>query len=203
MNEQWLPVPDFEDNYEVSNLGRVRSLRRMTKAGWRGGDRVLRIRIDPKTGSVRASLWRDGKGSTVLVSRLVLRAFIGPCPAGMEACHNNGQPHENHLTNLRWDTHANNIADKKAHGTERYGESHYSTRLGDDVIELVFKLREQGWLQREIAHHIGTTQSHVSHILKGQVRSRSCTTLKRRNCKYDLVPASRRRASTSENAETA
>lgn len=45
------------------------------------------------------------------VHRLVLEAFVGPCPPGMEACHWNGIPGDNRLHNLRWDTPSANNAD--------------------------------------------------------------------------------------------
>lgn len=47
----------------------------------------------------------------------MLTAFVGPCPDGMEGCHNDGDPHNNRLDNLRWDTRANNARDAIRHGT--------------------------------------------------------------------------------------
>lgn len=43
------------------------------------------------------------------VHRLVLEAFTGPCPKGMECLHADDDPTNNHLTNLRWGTHSDNI----------------------------------------------------------------------------------------------
>lgn len=44
---------------------------------------------------------------------------MGPCPDGMEACHNNGDQLDNRIENLRWDTHSANIYDQVAHGNIR------------------------------------------------------------------------------------
>lgn len=52
-----------------------------------------------------------------LVHRLVLEAFVGPCPEGMEGCHGDGDPTNNSLGNLRWDTATSNQLDKVRHGT--------------------------------------------------------------------------------------
>ena len=48
--------------------------------------------------------------------RLVLLAFVGECPSGMEACHNDGDPSNNNIDNLRWDTRSSNIKDQVKHG---------------------------------------------------------------------------------------
>jgi hypothetical protein len=50
------------------------------------------------------------------VHRLVLETFVGPCPDGMECCHNNGDPADNRLENLRWDTLSSNAYDRVEHG---------------------------------------------------------------------------------------
>jgi len=51
------------------------------------------------------------------VHRLVLEAFIGPAPKGTICCHNDGDPTNNRLENLRWDTHSSNTRDAIRHGT--------------------------------------------------------------------------------------
>lgn len=71
------------------------------------------------------------------VHRLVLEAFVGPCPDGMEACHNDGNPRNNRLDNLRWDTPSSNMQDKKKHGTNNHGEKNLSAKLtAEQVIQL-------------------------------------------------------------------
>lgn len=55
---------------------------------------------------------------TKSIHRLVLETFVGPCPKGMECCHADSDPTNNSLSNLRWDTHAGNMADLPA--TERF-----------------------------------------------------------------------------------
>lgn len=68
---------------------------------------------------------------------LVLTAFVGPPPQGHEACHRDGNPSNNHLSNLRWDSHVNNLADRKAHGTLYMGEESPSSKLhNQDVMEI-------------------------------------------------------------------
>ncbi|MEU4016219.1 NUMOD4 motif-containing HNH endonuclease [Microbacterium sp. NPDC028030] len=120
MDETWKPVVGHEARYEVSNMGRVRSL------GWRGRDSLGRERdyepklMNPTKGShgYPAVDLRSASGrSARLVHHLVLEAFVGPRPAGMEACHGNGNRGDARLVNLRWDTHSANMADSISHGT--------------------------------------------------------------------------------------
>lgn len=125
MIEHWRPILGWEGLYEVSDMGRVRSLARpfvysngtrITRAG-----RVLAGRR-MKRGHLRVALCDTGRREDHLIHRLVLTAFVGPCPDGQEGCHNNGIPDDNRLLNLRWDTRQANTQDAISHG------AHISTR---------------------------------------------------------------------------
>ena len=104
--ETWRPIPGY-DGYEASSLGRIRSIDRTTDRGrkWRG--RTMTPATMPR-GYKTVSLWRGGKQTTALVHRLVLFAFQGPPPEGMEALHKNGDPADNAASNLAWGTHSEN-----------------------------------------------------------------------------------------------
>lgn len=115
MTERWLPVPGYEGLYEVSDEGRVRSLDKINARGRRWKGRILTPAYMPR-GYRTVSMWRDGKQKTALVHRLVLFAFAGPQPDGMEALHGNGNPNDNRAVNLRWGTHSENQRDQIAHG---------------------------------------------------------------------------------------
>lgn len=120
MSEQWRPVPGWEGRYAVSDHGRVKSLARVEP---RVHGRPLRLREKILRGSLTSdghravALCRDNRRITIKVHRLVLLAFVGPQPPGMEACHYDGDPDNNTLTNLRWDTRSGNFYDRVRHGT--------------------------------------------------------------------------------------
>lgn len=125
MSERWLPVVDHEGLYEVSDHGNVRSLPRQAidsigrKYSYKG--RALRYFPQADLGHLYLRLrCRNGEWRGFSVHRLVLSAFVGACPKGMEGCHNDGNPANNHLSNLRWDTPRGNAADKVLHGTAPY-----------------------------------------------------------------------------------
>lgn len=116
-NEQWRPVIGYEDSYEVSDCGRVRSLARVIVRS-NGTTLPVRERILPqhrKSGRTQhrvARLHRNGAVRVVGIHRLVLEAFVGPCPDGQECCHRNDIADDNRLENLRWDTPSANQYDK-------------------------------------------------------------------------------------------
>lgn len=114
--ETWLPVLGYEDSYEVSDLGRVRSLPRRDARGRRRRGMLLAPRTNARN-RLAVALYRDRVRADFQIHRLVLEAFVGPRPEGLEGCHWNGDPTDNRLVNLRWDTRKANSADSVRHGT--------------------------------------------------------------------------------------
>lgn len=115
MAENWTPIPGWEGLYSASDLGRVRSEVRQVRMGNGAalhtiGGRVLKPWAT-KQGYLLVSLSRGGRKYPVLVHRLVLSSFVGPCPDGMECCHLDDDPSNNQLDNLRWDTRSANQRD--------------------------------------------------------------------------------------------
>ena len=112
--EQWRQVPGFEGSYEVSDAGQVRSLDRQVVTRTGGTRNIQGKTLSPaKTsrGYVTVGLFKDGQVTVRGVHRIVLEAFVGPCPEGMEACHGNDIGTDNRLENLRWGTHLENVRD--------------------------------------------------------------------------------------------
>lgn len=105
--EDWLLIPGYA-SYEVSSLGRVRSL-------LRGKPRVLSQWSTP-SGHMKVRVGGRGEPGRY-VHQLVLFAFAGPRPAGMVARHLNGDPTDNRPENLAWGTHSENNYDAVRHGT--------------------------------------------------------------------------------------
>lgn len=117
--EHWLPIPGYEGYYEVSDLGRVRSLDRIISGGRWGTQRrrgAIRALAEGAHGYLVVSLSRNGKQVNRYVHQLVLEAFVGPRPAGMEACHWDDDPGNARLDNLRWGTRSTNAHDRTRNG---------------------------------------------------------------------------------------
>lgn len=121
--ERWLAIDGYEGLYEVSDLGRVRSLPHYTRAGMRPGlvlhpGKVLKQHPVNKWGHLSVMLSMEGKTRRVLVHRLVLLAFSGPSPDGKEQVrHLDGGTANNQLTNLQWGDGHDDALDRVRHGT--------------------------------------------------------------------------------------
>lgn len=109
--EQWKDVVGFEGKYQVSDLGRVRSLDRLVPAGPGGhGRRLVKGRVlrpaPQDSGHLTVVL---GRGNTKSVHTLVMRAFRGMPAPGLEVLHSNHQPADNRLANLEYGTRSQNL----------------------------------------------------------------------------------------------
>ena len=166
--ETWKPIPDFP-GYEVSDHGRVRSYHRhaagYSGTAWEIADtprRILKGAYKVK-GYQFVSLGRDGNCYTRMVHRLALEVFVGPCPDGQEACHNDGNPRNNHLSNLRYDSHVANMQDASEHGT-LIGTSKLSE---PEVLKLRTDYAE-GKPTRQLADELSIAPGTVNNIGVGR-----------------------------------
>ena len=132
--ERWLPIVDFEGLYEVSDIGRVRSVPKRNTLGHRVRPKILTNARPASNGYPTIRLRRDGQIHQRAVHLLVLAAFRGPCPPGMEACHEDGTRTNYRLDNLRWDTPSANNREKIRHGTHQGGEKNGRARLTAEQV---------------------------------------------------------------------
>jgi DNA-binding XRE family transcriptional regulator len=166
--EEWRAVVGYEGLYEVSSLGRVRSLdrvieRRSGPARYKG--RVLSQGLD-QAGYPLIVLSRCGVQITQKVHTLVCTAFHGARPNGKEAAHGDGKPGNAGAGNLRWATPVENNADKRLHGTHREGEAHAAHILSEDQVREI--RHANGPTHQELADQYGISQSQISQIRSGK-----------------------------------
>lgn len=109
MGEVWKDIPGWEGYYQASTLGNIR------RAGKQVPLRPAPYGRDRK--HLGVSLWRNNRGKTMKVHRLVASTFLGHCPQGYEVCHNDGNPRNNRVENLRYGTPSDNARDRLLHGT--------------------------------------------------------------------------------------
>lgn len=102
----------------------------------------------------------------LLVHCLILEAFCGPCPEGLEARHfPDGTKTNNAISNLIWGTRSQNFQDKWPQGTMPHGESHPMTTLTETDIREIRRLREEGAYQTTLAKKFGVTQGCIWNII--------------------------------------
>lgn len=156
------PIPNFSE-YFATEDGRVYSALRK----WRRKGRFLKLSI-ATGGYRRVNLYKDGKRHHKFVHRLILEAFVGPCPDGMEGCHNNGDPADNRLENLRWDTRSCNILDAIRHGTfvDNRGEKNGMAKLNRAQVE---EIRCSPEIQRCLANRFGVSRATIGMVRIGKI----------------------------------
>lgn len=171
--EIWKDVPDWVGLYQISNLGRVKSLSRTVPHAYSNKltitERILKANVDKTSGCSMVAFSRNGTIQTRTIHQLVLLSFLGPCPDGMECCHNDGKEWNNRLKNLRYDTHKSNMADKIKHGTVSQGESQGGHKLTNANITKIKKLYSTGkYTQSEIGKMFGVYVTTISAVLTGR-----------------------------------
>jgi hypothetical protein len=124
MIENWRDIAGYEKAYQVSNLGRVRSLDRVVVGGSCGPTkrlkgRVLKPYISGANPYQTVAMYAENKPKRCTVHRLVAAAFLGPCPSGHEVCHGPNGKQDNRLTNLSYGTRSQNQLDRYRDGTTR------------------------------------------------------------------------------------
>lgn len=180
--EIWKPIKDFEGYYEVSNMGRIRSLDREVNTS-NNRSRIIKGEIKKvyknKRGYLQVNLYKENTYKTFRVHRLVAEAFI-PNPNNLPYIdHINCVRDDNRVENLHWVTHTENInnpltkeaiinskiGDKNPmYG--RTGEKHHNSKKVYCVeLDKVFNSI------RDVERELGINSVHVSDACKGKRKS--------------------------------
>lgn len=172
-NEEWSPVVGYEGFYAVSSEGRIKSIVRRSRNGRIIGGKVLRI-ADNGHGYKSVMFCVNYKKARRYVHRIVLEAFVGPCPEGMESRHMNGIRGDNRASNLQWSTHIDNVWDRDRHGTMVHGEENNFSRLSRSQVKEIREKYASGlYRQHDLAGQYGITQTGIGYIVRGTVWSRA------------------------------
>lgn len=139
----WKDIIGFEGQYQVSNKGEVRSLQRYVK-GARGSKRLLKARLMRISTNVHgyasASLCKDAKLKTLVVHRLVAKAFL-PNPKNKPCVnHKDGNRLNNNVNNLEWVTYSENTK--------------HAFKPNINQIKKIRKLIEQGLTNQQIVDQL-------------------------------------------------
>lgn len=121
-----------------------------------------------RNGYKLAALQKDNRSCFVYVHTLVLTAFFGPRPDGMECCHEDGSRTNNALSNLRWDTPSANKNDERRHGILPLGSRRPNSKLTEESTELAIELLVAKIPVAAIARHLGVRPSTVWCIVLGK-----------------------------------
>lgn len=172
--EEWRPVPGAEGRYEVSNLGRVKSLRRVVSCGIRRGkpqtrtvpEKILSPGKDTDGYDLVHFSWKEKeKPKPCTVHKLVAMAFLGPKPEGCWVLHGPNGKEDNSVENLYYGTPAQNVQDKWRDGTIVLGEQHHKAKLTQQNVLAIRDCHAKGMTMKEIAKIYGVNQTAIHKII--------------------------------------
>lgn len=169
--EVWKEVLGYEDSYEVSNYGRVKSLSRKIEVHRDGETHVRYYRERLMSISIRVNypnvnLSRDGRIENFLVHRLVAQAFIPNTENKPYVNHIDGDTHNNHVSNLEWVTQSENINHAIKIGNKKAKlEVRNKTTTKQKIIDVltVFPDMKTG----KIAELVGCNPRYVTGVRNG------------------------------------
>jgi|GEM_PF-982900 len=170
-DEEWRSVPGW-NHYEVSDLGRVRSIDHYARCK-SGATRLCRGRVlkiyRARCGStVDLSEYDVRRGTTV--SRLVVAAFMGRDleDRSWVALHENGEAHDNHLSNLRASTQKDVVAHMGLRDATLKGEAHPRAKLDRFRVREIIDLLAMGRGCTGISREYGVSRRTIRDIAAGR-----------------------------------
>lgn len=163
--ERWATIPRAT-NYEISESGIIK--RRIDSQNKMGG--IVKRGYVPKQhkdkdGYPNISLHCDEeKKRRLRVHRLVLEAFFGECPEGMEANHIDGIKTNNHISNLEWISHEENVRHAFTIGLREKGEKNPMAKLKDGEVWFIKKLLASDMYKEKPKPHTGLTDRNIGRM---------------------------------------
>ena len=153
MSEIFVSIPGYENRYEVSDQGRVRSL-------YLNKQVILKPETKRDTGYQRVVLCVNNVRKHYSVHTLVLLAFVGPCPDGYECLHGDNNPRNNSLDNLRWGTRSENCLERDLIPPD--------TKLSAIDVYYIRYMHSLGTKARQLSRELDISRCHIYKILRGE-----------------------------------
>jgi len=176
MNEQWKDIKNFEGHYQVSDMGRIKSLEReiikKDKKKSKVKETILKGSKDTK-GYIQVELKKDGKRNIKMIHRLVAEAFLEKPKGKDQINHKDGNKENNKLDNLEWCTCQENIkhAWENKLNKARYGEEHPNHKLNKEQVQYIKKNyipRDKEYGARALARKFNVTLGPITKIISGK-----------------------------------
>lgn len=149
--EIWKPIIDYEDLYEVSSYGRVRSKTRFLKPSSARGYEIVQLR-------------KRSVSKPFYIHQLVLLHFVGPRPESFASSHMDGNKTNNNVTNLCWESYGKNNLRRNYRG-----ESHAFAKLTEaQVLEIRELYKTKKFTQMQLGQRFGIARTTIGSIVRNE-----------------------------------
>lgn len=158
---EWRDIPGYEGYYQISSTCVVKGLKRIvarSDGGTTTRPEAILAQQTNEWGYMTVGLNKNRKRKHMLVHRIMLLAFVGECPDGMEINHKNGNKNDNRLENLEYCTHSENQKHAcNVLGFVTRGVRHGRAKLNDGLVREIRYLHANG-----MSHSKLSAKYHVS-----------------------------------------
>lgn len=183
MKEEWRDIEGYEGRYQVSNLGRVKSLTRINPQNHLLKERIRKAASDKNDYQI-VNLCKDGIVKLYKVHRLVGEAFLDNPDGLPQINHKDGNKRNNDVSNLEWASASQNVQHafdtglKYSRSISSYGEKNPHCKVTDAQCDEIRHMKENGnYTNRRLAEIFGIGTSQISRILRGEQRMRGSVTI--------------------------
>jgi hypothetical protein len=163
--EIWKDIEEYEGLYQISSLGRIKSVRRYINTRWYGGE-IKKSRINRYHMII---LYKEGKSKTFYIHRLVAQTFIEK--SNLQVNHKDGNKLNNSVDNLEWVTPLENIKHSWEYGLakKKFGSNNNNFKITNKIIKEINKLKGI-YTQPKLAEMFNISLSQVGAIHQGRLQ---------------------------------
>lgn len=170
--EIWKDIPEFNNEYQISNLGRIRSkeaiIMRSNGSPYIRRSKVLKPALDE--GYLKGAVCVNKKLIPYRIHKLVANAFVDGKKEGLEVNHKNGIKNDNRAENLEWVTRSENIIHAVKTGLlpVTRGSQRVQAKMNEDIVRKIYKLKSDGFQRKFIIERLGITIHMYKDVIRGK-----------------------------------
>lgn len=162
-----VPIPGL-DGYLIDDNGTVWSNKAGQGNRWKE-PHIIKAWTDKK-GYMHVTLRPDSGKKRFSVHVLMMISFVGERPANATISHLDGNPSNNHISNLAYMSHSDNVNQRWEHNTMIYGKKSHLSKVNDDIAKEIWDAIKSGASNKEIMSRFKVSESYPSAMRAGRIR---------------------------------